>query len=140
VCSFKKNNLIIFFGVFICFFSQASCKDFLSQSFGFVDVGDLCDIQSYVTRFKQMSKEELFSEKRNLDRKEAQKSFANDEVHLVKRWLVEAGLQTNLAQASKEALVNYYFERFHKLSDPLKFHVDHPLVIQSRLVKSYRDL
>ncbi len=87
-----------------------------------------------------MSQEELFAEKTKLDAKEAQEFFATDEIHLVTRWLVEVGLQSNLAQASKDALVEYYFERFHKLNDPKKFHVDHPLVIQSRLVKSYRDL
>ena len=105
-----------------------------------MEVGELCDLRSYVSKFKQMSKEELILEKNTLDENENLESFVSEEIHLVKRWLVEVGLQTNQAEASKDALVDYYFERFHKLSDPMKFHVDHPLVVQSRLVKSYRDL
>jgi hypothetical protein len=136
----EKRYLFFFFSLFFVFFSWSSCRELLTQPVEFLQVGELCDIRSYVSKFKRMSQEELFAEKTKLDAKEAQEFFATDEIHLVTRWLVEVGLQSNLAQASKDALVEYYFERFHKLNDPKKFHVDHPLVIQSRLVKSYRDL
>ena len=105
-----------------------------------MEVGELCDIRGYVLKFKNMSEEQLLFEKKLLDATELQDFLGNQESNLLKRWLVETGLKTNLAESSRDALVDYYFERFHKISDPSKFHVDHPLVIQSRLVKSYRDL
>ena len=87
-----------------------------------------------------MSEEELRLEKNALDAEESQESFCIKEDYLVKRWLVEVGLKTNQAEASKDALNDYYFNLFHKSPDPHKFHVDHPLVIQSRLVKAYGNL
>ena len=137
---FENKYFIFFTSIFILSFSSASCRDLITKSVQFMEVGELCDLRSYVSKFKQMSQEELLVEKNTLDANENLESFVSEEIHLVKRWLVEIGLQTNQAEATKDALVDYYFERFHKLSDPMKFHVDHPLVVQSRLVKSYRDL
>jgi hypothetical protein len=137
---FEKRRLLFFGGLLCVFLSWSSCLELMTQPVEFLQVGELCDIRSYVSKFKRMSQDELFAEKIKLDIKEAQEFFTADETYLVTRWLVEVGLQSNLAQASKDALVEYYFERFHKLNDPKKFHVDHPLVVQSRLVKSYRNL
>ncbi len=137
---FDKRQLLLFVSLLVTYSLGASCRDSLNPSTKFIEIAKLCDIRSYVLKFKQMSEEELMFEKNVLDVNESQELFRGDELHLVKRWLVETRLQTNRAESSKEVLVDYYFGLFHKLSDPHKFHVDHPLVIQSRLVRSYANL
>ncbi|NBW81884.1 hypothetical protein EBR21_09025, partial [bacterium] len=65
----------------------------------------------------------MLVEKKILDLQESEESFKSNEIFLVKRWLVEEGLRTDRAASSRDILVDYYFDLFHKSSDPHKFHV-----------------
>ena len=123
-----KQTRAFFLFFFIFCFLDASCKD------------SLVDLSALINHFNSMNESTLMTLKKELDENEASSSFKPTENYLLRRWLVEENLKTDRAEASKEALVDYYFELFHNSQDLDKFKINHPLVYRVRLIRAYRDL